>query len=72
MSCGNGKTLLAEGPFCRVEGCACGTMHVSIGPLTVRLAHDVVESLWETLRVALERAASARVSSCRVAREHLS
>lgn len=47
------RALLAEGPFCKVEACECGTMHVSLGPITLRLRADVVESLWVTLGEAL-------------------
>ena len=73
MTCGIGKTLLAEGPFCKVEGCACGTMHVSIGPLTVRLHPDVVEAVWSTLGAALRLAGRAEDPAQRVIpRERLS
>lgn len=76
MSCRVGKTILAQGPFCKVEGCACGTMHVSIGPLTVRLQPDVVESVWSTLGAALRFAGRAdadeHTPNHSIPREHLS
>lgn len=48
------KVVLAEGPFCKVEGCECGTFHVSLGPITLRLRVDVVESIWVTLGESLK------------------
>jgi hypothetical protein len=49
------RVLLAEGPFCKIESCDCGTIHVSLGPITLRLRIDVVESIWGTLGEALGR-----------------
>lgn len=47
--------MLAVGDFCSVEGCGCGTLHVSVGPVTLRLRADVVASVWRTLGEALAR-----------------
>lgn len=47
------RAMLAEGPFCKVEACGCGTIHVSLGPITLRLRVDVVESVVQTLSEAL-------------------
>jgi hypothetical protein len=52
-TCRPQRVLLAEGPFCKVESCECGTIHVSLGPITLRLRVDVVESVWMTLGEAL-------------------
>ncbi|MBL8611951.1 MAG: hypothetical protein JNL38_31700 [Myxococcales bacterium] len=49
------RRRLAEGPFASVEACPCGVLHVSLGPLTLRLRADVVESIWLTLGEALAR-----------------
>jgi hypothetical protein len=45
--------VLAEGPLCKVEGCECGTVHVSFGPLTLRLRPEAIESIWTTLGRAI-------------------
>ncbi len=54
-TCRPERALLAEGSFCKVECCECGTLHVSLGPLTLRLRVEVVESVWLTLGEALTR-----------------
>lgn len=54
-TCRPQRALLAEGSFCKIERCECGTMHVSLGPLTLRLRVEVVESVWITLGEALTR-----------------
>ena len=51
-SCRN--ETLARGPACKIDLCGCGTLHVSIGVLTVRLERDVFESVCETLVRALQ------------------
>ncbi len=51
--CAPQRSLLADGPLCRVEGCACGTVHVSFGPITLRLRPEAVESIWTTLGDAI-------------------
>jgi hypothetical protein len=71
-SCRPQKALLAEGPFCKVEACDCGTMHVSLGPITLRLRADVVESIWGTLGEALGRFGRASRRRSQVERERLS
>ena len=52
-SCAPRRERLAEGPFCTVEACDCGTLHVSIGAITLRLAPEVAASIQATLREAL-------------------
>lgn len=49
------KVRLVEGAYCTVDACGCGVLHVSLGPLTVRLQKEVVESIWLTLGEALHR-----------------
>lgn len=71
-TCHPQRVLLAEGPFCKVEGCDCGTMHVSLGPITLRLRADVVESVWTTLGESLVRFGRATPRARQVERERLS
>ena len=54
-TCRPQRALLADGPFCKVECCECGAIHVSLGPLTLRLRAEVVEGVWVTLGEALTR-----------------
>lgn len=49
------RTIVARGPVCQVEQCACGILHVTIGVLTLRLEADVVASLCSTLTDAVAR-----------------
>jgi len=46
------RTLAQQGPV-RIDLCGCGQVHVSIGPLTVRLAPTVMHALHETLDDAI-------------------
>ncbi|MGH7821914.1 MAG: hypothetical protein ACREQ9_19300 [Candidatus Binatia bacterium] len=46
---------LAVGRACKVDACGCGTIHVSIGMLTVRLEREAFEALCETLLEAAGR-----------------
>ena len=54
------KTRIAEGAFCTVDACECGVFHVTLGPITVRLQSDVVESIWVTLGEAIQRMEARR------------
>ena len=49
------RRVVAQGPVCTVEECACGVLHVTIGVFTIRLQTEVVASIWETLGEALHR-----------------
>ncbi|MBX3206337.1 MAG: hypothetical protein KF764_14790 [Labilithrix sp.] len=71
-TCHPQRVLLAEGPYCKVEGCDCGTMHVSLGPITLRLRAEVVESVWRTLDESLVRFGRARERVTRAPRERFS
>ena len=52
--CHPGRRLVARGEAATIEECACGTLHVTLGALTVRLRPEIVASLWETLGEALD------------------
>lgn len=49
-----GHTLAKQGPI-RIDLCGCGQVHVSIGPVTVRLAPAVLHALRDTLDDAAAR-----------------
>jgi hypothetical protein len=51
---------LAEGHTCRVERCAHGTLHVSVGGVTLRLQPGQCYDLTRTLRAASARIGVAR------------
>ena len=53
-TCRPHRELIAQGPFCSIEQCMCGTLHVTIGALTIRLAPEVIESIGTTFREATE------------------
>jgi hypothetical protein len=71
-TCRPQRVLLAEGPFCKVEGCDCGTIHVSLGPITMRLRMEVVESVWGTLGEALVQFGRPSRRRASIERERLS
>lgn len=55
-----GRLVLADrGPF-RVEQCACGTIHLTIGANTVRLVPLAFAELTATVLDALDRLAADR------------
>lgn len=43
------RKLLAAGEYMLVEQCACGSVHVTIGAVTLRLASGAIPSLATTL-----------------------
>lgn len=47
---------LVDGPVCRIDRCGCGTMHLTIGALTLRLKPSAARELAEALTSAIERA----------------
>ena len=53
LGCRPERTLVAQGPVCQVEECSCGTLHLTIGALTIRLGTEVVASMRDTLADAL-------------------
>lgn len=56
------RTILAQGGVCQVEECGCGTLHVSLGTLTLRLAPEVIGDVAQTLEASL-RALARRASA---------
>ena len=47
--------VLAAGPVCRVERCGHGTLHLTLGVLTLRLTDRQLEEIAATLEVAASR-----------------
>jgi hypothetical protein len=45
--------LLASSPICTVEECNCGTVHLTIGALTLRLEREALRDLQGTLTSAV-------------------
>jgi hypothetical protein len=46
------RKLLAASPICTVEECDCGTVHLSVGALTLRLERDALRELQGVLTTA--------------------
>lgn len=42
------RSVLAESEHCRLAHCACGIVHLTMGPLTLRLEPEVLEALADT------------------------
>lgn len=59
-SCPPRRSRLAEGPFCSIDECGCGTLHLSVGALTLRLEPEVAESIWNTIGHGLNRLAARK------------
>lgn len=49
------RECLADGPLCRIDRCGCGMLHVTLGPLTVRLEPAACRAVHATLAEALDR-----------------
>ncbi|XXF75852.1 hypothetical protein P2318_22690 [Myxococcaceae bacterium GXIMD 01537] len=47
------RKTLSDSPGCRVEVCGCGTLHLTMGPLTLRMERGALEDLQNTLATAL-------------------
>jgi hypothetical protein len=62
------RRVVAQGPACSIEECACGVVHLTVGVFTIRLQAEVVASIWETLGVALERLATQGEARARARR----
>ena len=45
---------LVEGPVCRIDRCGCGTMHLTIGALTLRLKPSAARELADALASAVD------------------
>lgn len=53
--CAAGRICMARDGVCIVERCVCGTVHVTLGALTLRLTGEALESLSELLGEAVRR-----------------
>ncbi|TPV93154.1 MAG: hypothetical protein B7733_21960 [Myxococcales bacterium FL481] len=53
---GSSRVVLAQLDVCTVELCACDTIHLSVGPASIRLYPQVAHVLLHTLSRALEQA----------------
>jgi hypothetical protein len=51
------RAVVAEGPGARIERCNCGAVHLSLGPVTVRLDPESFESFAVTVAYASARMA---------------
>lgn len=67
-TCAPRRELLAQGDFCTIEQCVCGTIHVTIGALTFRVVPELIDSIRATFEEAADRlidgesaASSARI-----------
>jgi hypothetical protein len=60
MSCSEPRERVAHGPGCTVERCGCGTLHITIGPVTMRIERSMFVGVLPTLVSAGERLARER------------
>lgn len=54
---GCSRRVLAQGGPVRVEHCGCGAVHLTIGPMTLRLDRGVTQDLSDSLAAALTQLA---------------
>ncbi|MDY7225242.1 hypothetical protein [Hyalangium rubrum] len=52
------RTVLASSPSSEVTRCSCGHIHLSVGPVTIRMDEDMLHAAWHTLGDALRSLAS--------------
>ena len=62
---GCARRLLAGGEQCVVEECGCGTIHVTIGSITLRLCPSTVADISGTLAEAMQRWALSQLGGGR-------
>lgn len=62
MSC-NTPEVLAERPHMRIQRCGCGTLHVDLAHVTLRLEQGALERLHETVGEALAHLALEELRS---------
>jgi hypothetical protein len=43
------RQTLATGQHCQIERCACGVVHLTVGPITVRVPPTLLGDLFATL-----------------------
>lgn len=53
------RTILARSPSAEVARCSCGHIHLSLGPMTLRMDEDTLHALWHTLGDALTKMTAA-------------
>ncbi len=63
--------FLAGTPHCNVQRCGCGVIHVTIGPVSLRLQPEVARELRDALVVGLEVGARRDREQERTARAHV-
>ena len=56
-TCCSSCRVFAHGLFCSIEECSCGVLHVTFGPVTIRIQPEIAESMWMTLGEAIQRLA---------------
>ncbi len=47
------RMLLAQTPGAEVTRCSCGHIHVSLGPVTIRMDAETLHAAWHTMGEAL-------------------
>jgi hypothetical protein len=63
------RRVLAEGSVTRLESCGCGSLYLTVGPLTVCLHLSAVEELHRILGRALVTLGLERTGRCAHRRE---
>ena len=53
------RTILAHSPSAEVARCSCGHVHLSLGPVTIRMDEGTLHATWHTLGDALRALSSA-------------
>lgn len=49
------RESVAHGPGCQVERCSCGTLHVTLGAVTLKMDAAMFDAVLPTLVTAAER-----------------
>jgi hypothetical protein len=49
MDAGHDRLTLARATFCGVELCPCGTLHLTVGPVTVRFPQSILREIVDTM-----------------------
>ncbi len=53
------RTILARSPSAEVARCTCGHVHLSLGPMTIRMDEGTLHAIWLTLGDALRALGAA-------------
>lgn len=48
------RTLLARSPSAEVTRCTCGHIHLSLGPMTIRMDEAALHAIWLTMGDAVQ------------------